>query len=124
MRRESMMLVILFTLNGKDSRDIVLLESLKVLSFFGVASHVNLRRYLREFEVVETTVIMNSDFCLLISDAYPLRVSLPLVLEVKDATRFPLTLNSFSLLDVVIAKLFPLPEGVERVGIYLIFFLS
>lgn len=124
MRRESMMLVILFTLNGKDSRDIVLLESLKVLSCFGVASHVNLRRYLREFEVVETTVIMNSDFCLLISDSYPLRVSLPLVLKVKDATRFPLTLKSLSLLDVVIAKLLPLPEGVERVGIYLIFFLS
>lgn len=119
-----MMLVIPLALDGKDSRDIMLLKSLKVLSFFGVAPHVDLRRYLREFEIIETAVIVNSYFCLLISDPNPLRVNLPLVLEMKDSARFPLTLNYFALLDVVVAKLFPLPEGVERVGIYLIFFLS
>lgn len=79
---------------------------------------------MRKFEIVETTIIMDINFCLLVSNRNPLGMSFSLVLEMKDSAWFPLTLNDFSLFDVVIAKFFSLSEGVERVGIYLIFFLS
>jgi hypothetical protein len=108
-----MALVIFFTLDRKNGRNVIFLKYLDVTQAFWIATDKDVRSHLGNFKSVETAIVMDCDISLEMSDFSSLGMNHVLILKLEDSSWLSFALNGISLYDVVVFELLNEPECVK-----------